>query len=246
VSRTRTAAVAIVGASLLAFVVAVAPKTWPLFIVFGDLHGALEALDLPYLLVVFVAVLLSLVVAWMVLHWVLASKASKRSAAILATVLAPLLLAIAFCSYALLRESVAENRYLSTSGTPVVVLVERNVDVGGQVGEWTEGTVWTSDRDFSLSQLPSSWPFTWIHSENSSVVVIPPEQLQSLQDELIEGGFFELPEILDPRGSLDHASYTIALSKGPSSWRVFGRLSDDGYPHLGDLVEVLRRYSAIK
>jgi hypothetical protein len=88
-----------------------------------------------------------------------------------------------------------------------------------------------------LDALPSQWPFRFLTPENTTVIVVSDDRLQEVTHGLMEDGFFRLPEQLDPRPSADNSSFCLTLFRDEDSRRVFGRVSNDGFAPLWEVVE---------
>jgi hypothetical protein len=123
--------------------------------------------------------------------------------------------------------------------TSVVVLLDRNVYYPEE-SRW-RGLVVSANPDFSLQSLPQEWPFSLLQPGTTALRRVSNNQLRQILEALRKSSFFELPEQLDPRPSLDHAALYLAVHQDGVTKRAFGRVSDQGFQHLASAAEALLR-----
>jgi len=230
---------------LVALVSALLSTHWPFVAFFVDLYLWAGQPWIPYRLFSLTVTCIVFFLSFLIFRLLIANRSSRRRSGPFRVIASALLVIGLYSVYPALRSSWQEARLRDAPGDLTIVFVTRTLRSGSE--EVPRGLVWTSAENLKLNELPGTWPFSWLLPEATDVIVVGPEQRELLNEALCEGGFFTLPETLDPRGRQDHADYSLAAVKGTRVWRVFGRLSDDSFGHLDSLVKSLKaRFGAAK
>lgn len=119
---------------------------------------------------------------------------------------------------------------------PVVTLVDRHAEYEEPR---VRGLVVVPDGRDSAPALPVGWPYSLLDRSNTLYVSSSRETVRIILRELQDDEYFEFPEQLNPRESLDHAARYVAYSCGDEMFRVFGRLADPGGVKLWSLQEAI-------
>lgn len=124
----------------------------------------------------------------------------------------------------------------SCTGFPVVTFVDRHAEYEEPR---VRGLVVVPNGRDSAPALPVGWPYSLLDGSNTLYVSSSKETVRAVLRELQDHEYFEFPEQLNPRESLDHAARYVAYSCDDRVFRVFGRLSDPGGRKLWSLQDAI-------
>lgn len=119
---------------------------------------------------------------------------------------------------------------------PVITYVDRNVDYEVPT---VRGLVIRPSTQSADTQLPEGWPYSLLGSSNTLYVTAQSDEVARIVQRLMSARFFEFPEQLDPRPSLEHAARYVALSCNGTVVRTFGRLGDPGGDRIWSLEKAI-------
>ncbi len=150
------------------------------------------------------------------------------------------LVASAFFTYPEVKSYLAFHQISESGGGPeYIVIVYRNVYSSDET-RWSS-TVWSTSEVLSLDELPDDWPFFFLEEASTRLEIVNSSQIEVALESLKEGSFFEFPEQVDPRPSLNQGGLYVAIYRKNFLKRTFCRVSE---PRCEDLWSAAKKIQA--